>query len=89
MNTNDRYSKDKSMAEKCWAEGGDRGVNDSGTELEPTKKKRSRKYKNGSNPICRLCKQKTESIDLIVSDCPILTLIDYKEMHKKIGYYIH
>ena len=34
--------------------------------------------KNGSNPICRLCKQKTESIDHLVSSCSILTPIEYK-----------
>lgn len=29
--------------------------------------------KNGSNPICRLCKQYVETIDHLVSVCPILT----------------
>ena len=36
--------------------------------------------------MCRLCKQKTESIDYFESRRSILT---YKERHDKIGHYIH
>ena len=32
------------MAEKCWTESGNRGVNDSGRELEDTKYKLSEKH---------------------------------------------
>ena len=42
-----------------------------------------------SNPICRVCAQKTESIDHFVYGCPILTPIEYIERHVKIGHYIH
>ena len=45
--------------------------------------------KNASNPICKLCEQKIESVDNIVSSCTIKTLIEYKERHDKIGRYIH
>ena len=32
---------------------------------------------------------KTESVDHLVSSCPILTPIEYKERHYKLGYYTH
>ena len=38
---------------------------------------------------CRLCEPKTKSTDHLVSRCPIVTLIEYKEKHNKIGHYIH
>ena len=34
-------------------------------------------------------KKKTESIDHLVPSCPILTPIEYKEKHVKIGHYIN
>ena len=77
------------MTEKCWTEGGDRGVNNSSAGPEPTNKELLRKHKNRSNQIGRLCKQKTESIDYFVSNCSILTSIEYIEMHNKVGHYIH
>ena len=45
--------------------------------------------KNGSNPTCRLCKQKIESTDHLLSGCLILTPIEIKERQDKIGNYIH
>ena len=33
--------------------------------------------------------KKTKSVDHLVPGCPILTLIENKEKHDKIGYYIH
>ena len=45
--------------------------------------------KNGSNPIYRLWKQTTESIDHLVFGSPILIPIEFKERHDKIGHYIH
>ena len=57
----------------------------------PTRNYQTNITKNGSNQIFRLCKRKkkAESFDLLVSSCPILTLIEYKEKHNKIGHYIH
>ena len=39
--------------------------------------------------ICRLCKQKTESIDRFVPSSSLLTTIEHKEKHDKIGHFIH
>ena len=45
--------------------------------------------KKGSKLVCRSCGQKkAESIDNLVSGCPILTLIEYKEKHDKIRHCI-
>lgn len=37
------------------------------------------KIKNDADPICRLCEQNVETIDHLVSGCPILTLMEYKD----------
>ena len=39
-----------------------------------------------SNPICTLCKQKTESVDHLISGCPVLIQIKYEERHDEIRY---
>ena len=69
------------MAEKCWTESRDRGVNNSSTVL--TLNYQTKILKNGSNPICRLCEHKTKSTDHLMSGCPILTTIEYKGRHEK------
>ena len=42
--------------------------------------------KNWPNLFFRLCEQKTEWINHLVSGCPILTLTENKERQYKIGY---
>ena len=39
--------------------------------------------------FCRLCEEKTESVDREKSDCPIITPTEYKERHHKTEHYIH
>ena len=78
------------MVENYRMEGGNRGVNKSSAGSDPTDQKLlGNNYKNGSKPICRLYEQNTESIDHLVSGCPVLTLIKYKERHNKMGNNIH
>ena len=38
---------------------------------------------------CRICDQHTETIDHIISGCPILAKKDYLERHNKVAQYIH
>ena len=45
--------------------------------------------KTGSDPLCRYCGQFDETIDHLVSGCPILAKNEYIERHNKVGQYIH
>ena len=54
----------------------------------PTRNYQAHMIKKQPNPISRQCEQKTESIDLFASGCPIPTAIKYIERHDKIGRYI-
>ena len=45
--------------------------------------------KNGADPLCRICNQYNETIDHIVSGCPILAPSEYKNRHDRVGQYIH
>ena len=76
------------MAEKCSVEGGNRRVDNSNSWSEPTMYL-ANIMKNGTKSICRLREKKTKSIDLLVSSYLMLTLIEYKERHDKIGHYIN
>ena len=49
--------------------------------------------KNGTDPRCRLCEDKVETIDHLVAGCPIRAAEEYKERHDKwdiihIGEYV-
>ena len=74
------------IAEKCWTDNRDNGVNNSCIGSEPTSQKLSSKYfKQADQAQYEDCmKKKVESIDHLESSCPILTLIEYKERHDKI-----
>ena len=45
--------------------------------------------KNGTDPRCRLCEDKVETIDHLVAGWPILAPKEYKERHDKTGQYLH
>ena len=45
--------------------------------------------KNGASPKCRLCHEFDESIEQIISGCPVLAGKEYLEGHDKALIYIH
>ena len=55
----------------------------------PTRNYPASMIKNKSNPTCRLCDQKIESVDQLVSCNPILIVIDHKERYNKIRHIVH
>ena len=54
-----------------------------------TKQYQSEIMKNGMNPKCRLCNQYNETIDHIVSGCPVLAKSEFMQRHDKAASYIH
>ena len=44
---------------------------------------------NGTNPLCRICRKYEETVDHIISGCPVLAPKEYMDRHDKIGQYIH
>ena len=46
------------------------------------------KVQDGSNPSCRLCHQFDESIDHLISGCPVLAKTDYIKQHDRVTSYI-
>ena len=55
----------------------------------PTRNYQSKIVKNGVSPKCRFCDQYDETIDHLVSGCPILTPKEYKARHYRVGQYLH
>ena len=45
--------------------------------------------KNGTDPKCRLCHEFDESLEHIISGCPLLAKKEYRERHDKALTYIH
>ena len=45
--------------------------------------------KDGTDPQCRLCGKYEETIDHIVSGCPVLAKTEYIERHNKAAAYLH
>ena len=45
--------------------------------------------KTSTTPLCRICKEKTESVTHIVSACPNLAKNQYRKRHDKLGKKIH
>lgn len=45
--------------------------------------------KTGNDPTCRFCHQHQETIDHLVSGCPILAKKEYLERHNKVAQYVH
>ena len=54
-----------------------------------TKQYQSEIMKNGMNPKCRLCNQYNETIDHIVSGCPVLAKSEFMQRHDKAASYIY
>ena len=44
---------------------------------------------NGASPNCRFCDKSNETVDHLVSGCPILAPNEYKNKHDRVGQYIH
>ena len=44
---------------------------------------------NGADPSCRFCDDKIETIDHLVSGCPILAPGEYTNRHNRVGQYLH
>ena len=44
---------------------------------------------NGTDESCRLCEDKLETIDHLVSGCSVLTPNEYKYRHDRVGQYLH
>ena len=55
----------------------------------PTRNYPANSKKKESNAICRLCEQKTEPTDHLVSGCSIVSPIEYKDKHDKMRQYIY
>ena len=54
-----------------------------------TRNYQSKIVKNGTDPKCRFCDQYDETIDHLVSGCPILTPNEYKNRHDRVGQYLY
>ena len=54
-----------------------------------TKQYQNEIMKNGMNPKCRLCNQYNETVDHIVSGCPVLAKSEFMQRHDKAASYIH
>ena len=55
----------------------------------PTKAQQARVYKCTNDPKCWLCTEYDETIDHLVSGCPMLARTEYTHRHDKVGKYIH
>ena len=55
----------------------------------PTKLYQHSIIKNGSDPKCRMCHNCDESVDHIVSGCPVLAKDEYLHNHDKAAAYMH
>jgi hypothetical protein len=50
---------------------------------------KSKIIRDGTDPKCRLCHQFEETIDHLISGCPVLARTEYLQRHDKIATYIH
>ena len=55
----------------------------------PTRNYEANIVKNGTDPKCRLCDKFVETIDHIVSGCPILAANEYQNRHDRVAQYLH
>lgn len=54
-----------------------------------TRNYQARIIKNGADPKCRMCEKFDETIDHLVSGCPVIRPTEYKARHDRVGQYIH
>ena len=54
-----------------------------------TKQYQSKIIKNGMSPKCRLCNEYDETIDHIVSGCPVLAKSEFIQRNNKAASYMH
>ena len=45
--------------------------------------------KDGTDPLCRICKKADESVDHLISACSVLAPKEYLIRHDRVGQYIH
>ena len=45
--------------------------------------------KDGTDPLCRICKKKDETVDHLISACEVLAPKEYTIRHNRVGQYIH
>ena len=55
----------------------------------PRKNFQANILENGADPKCRVCDKHAETIDHLVSGCPILAPTEYLNRHDRLGQYIH
>ena len=55
----------------------------------PTRNFQANILENGTEPNWRVCDKHTETIDHLVSGCPILATTEYLNRHDRLGQYIH
>ena len=55
----------------------------------PTRNFQANILENGADPKCRVCDKHTETIDHLVSGCPMLAPTEYLNWHDRLGQYIH
>ena len=55
----------------------------------PTKLYHHQIIKDGSDPKCRLCNAYNESVDHLISGCPVLAKKEYIERHNTVAGYVH
>ena len=49
----------------------------------------TRILKNGADPNCRLCTEKEETVDHIISACPTIVNTEYLQGHDRVARFIH
>ena len=54
-----------------------------------TNYRRAKIEKDGTSPLCRMCKQANETVSHIVSECSKLAQTEYKERHDKVATAVH
>ena len=54
-----------------------------------TKYQRAKIEKDGTSPLCRMCKQADETVSHIVSECSKMAQPEYKERHDKVVTAVH
>lgn len=55
----------------------------------PTRNYEANIIKNGTKPNCRLCDKFAETVDHIISGCPILAPNEYQNRHDRVAQYLH